>query len=153
MLDELNEKQRQEVLNDANTILLAIPGSGKSKVVISKIVYLISRGVTNIVAATFTRAAADGFKQKLYAILGYEIDTVKIGTFHSLLIGDMSEHSNSLMVSVDEQVNVLHKLYFRFNGRHTGLDDEIIQSYHLESTKSLDQTYYSLNDLIKGRIR
>ena len=85
----LNDRQKEAVLiNDVPLLILAGAGSGKTRTIISKIVYDIEvLGVSpyNILAVTFTNKAADEMRNRLRLYMGEEKATgVTIKTFHSL---------------------------------------------------------------------
>ena len=84
----LNDKQREAVLiNDAPLLILAGAGSGKTRTIISKIVYDIEvLGIRpyNILAVTFTNKAAEEMRERLKRYIGEErAKKVVIKTFHS----------------------------------------------------------------------
>ena len=84
----LNDKQKEAVLiNDVPLLILAGAGSGKTRTVISKIVYDVEvLGVDpyNILAVTFTNKAADEMRNRLRLYMGDEkAERVTIKTFHS----------------------------------------------------------------------
>jgi DNA helicase-2/ATP-dependent DNA helicase PcrA len=83
LLNGLNEPQRQAVqFTDGPLLVLAGPGSGKTRVVTHRIAALLHQGVgaAQIAALTFTNKAADEMKKRL-AVLAPERN-VWIGTFH-----------------------------------------------------------------------
>ena len=88
LLDNLNKEQKEAVQTTQGPLLiLAGAGSGKTKVLTSRIAYLIQNGVMprNILAVTFTNKAAREMKERLGNILGE--NTVKymwVGTFHGI---------------------------------------------------------------------
>ncbi len=88
ILENLNKEQKEAVQTTKGPLLiLAGAGSGKTKVLTSRIAYLIQNGVRprNILAVTFTNKAAKEMKQRLGSILGE--NTVKymwVGTFHGI---------------------------------------------------------------------
>jgi DNA helicase II / ATP-dependent DNA helicase PcrA len=88
-LDELNEPQREAVLHkDGPIMIIAGAGSGKTKVLTTRITHLMSHhGVDafNILALTFTNKAAKEMKERVERILGNsEARNLYIGTFHSV---------------------------------------------------------------------
>ena len=88
ILENLNKEQREAVQTTQGPLLiLAGAGSGKTKVLTSRIAYLIQNGARprNILAVTFTNKAAKEMKERLGNILGE--NTVKymwVGTFHGI---------------------------------------------------------------------
>ena len=88
LLENLNDKQLEAVVNTEGPILiLAGAGSGKTRVLTTKIAYLIEeRGVreNNILAFTFTNKAAKEMKERVEVFLNKDISHMWIGTFHSI---------------------------------------------------------------------
>ena len=91
VLAELNKEQQAAVFNTKtkDTLLLAGPGSGKTRVLQSRYLSLIQDGYTTgqIMAVTFTNKAANELKERIGAYLQPD-DVAKawIGTFHSTCI-------------------------------------------------------------------
>lgn len=88
LLENLNKQQIQAVqTTDGALLILAGAGSGKTKVLTTRIAFMIKNGVKpwNILAVTFTNKAAKEMKERIANILGQ--DTVKsmwVGTFHGI---------------------------------------------------------------------
>ena len=88
LLENLNKEQAEAVQTTKGPLLiLAGAGSGKTKVLTTRIAYMIKQGVKprNILAVTFTNKAAKEMKERIGKILGE--DTVKymwVGTFHGI---------------------------------------------------------------------
>lgn len=87
-LSQLNENQRAAVSHiDGPLMIVAGAGSGKTKVLTTRIAHLMKNGVDafNILALTFTNKAAAEMKERIQAILGNnEARNLYIGTFHSV---------------------------------------------------------------------
>src|SRR6201996_5758030 len=87
-LEGLNEQQREAVLHiDGPIMIVAGAGSGKTKVLTTRIAHLMKNGVDafNILALTFTNKAAAGMKERVEKALGNtEARNLYIGTFHSV---------------------------------------------------------------------
>lgn len=87
-LQGLNEKQREAVTHiNGPLMIVAGAGSGKTRVLTTRIAHLLSNGVDafNILALTFTNKAAKEMKERVEHILGNrEARNLYIGTFHSV---------------------------------------------------------------------
>ncbi|MDZ7335980.1 MAG: UvrD-helicase domain-containing protein [candidate division KSB1 bacterium] len=88
ILRDLNPAQRQAVENiDGPNLILAGAGSGKTRVLTYKIIYLIHKkkvSPENILAMTFTNKAANEMKSRVESHLKATANGLWIGTFHSL---------------------------------------------------------------------
>src|SRR6187549_3535972 len=84
----LNEPQKEAVLHvNGPLMIVAGAGSGKTKVLTTRIIHLMENGVDafNILALTFTNKAAKEMKERVEKILGNgEARNLYIGTFHSV---------------------------------------------------------------------
>ena len=87
-LEGLNEQQKEAVLHrDGPIMIVAGAGSGKTKVLTTRIAHLLATGIDpfNILALTFTNKAAAEMKERVEQILGNnEARNIYIGTFHSV---------------------------------------------------------------------
>ncbi len=86
-LQELNEVQRQAVTHaDGPIMVIAGPGSGKTRVLTYRIAHLIQSGVPpyRILALTFTNKAAREMKERIEGVVGDQARRVWAGTFHSI---------------------------------------------------------------------
>ena len=88
LLDRLNPEQLAAVtLPSVHALILAGAGSGKTRVLITRIAWLISTGQASpaqILAVTFTNKAAKEMQARLTAMLPVNVRSMWIGTFHGL---------------------------------------------------------------------
>ncbi|MBU5669101.1 UvrD-helicase domain-containing protein [Peptoniphilus sp. MSJ-1] len=89
-INSLNDKQREALLETKGPLLiLAGAGSGKTRVVTSKIAYLIEElnvPSWKILAITFTNKAASEMKERVKNLIDKDVDSMWIGTFHSICV-------------------------------------------------------------------
>lgn len=89
-LEELNEEQKRAVLEtEGPSLILAGAGSGKTRVITSKIAHIIDNlkvAPWNILAITFTNKAANEMRERVEKILEIDADSLWIGTFHSICV-------------------------------------------------------------------
>ncbi len=88
ILDPLNEPQREAVAAPpGNALVLAGAGSGKTRVLVHRIAWLIqAEGVSpyGIMAVTFTNKAAAEMRGRIETMLGMPVAGMWVGTFHGL---------------------------------------------------------------------
>ena len=105
-LNNLNEQQKKAVLHkDGPCLVLAGAGSGKTKVLTTRIAYLIDSGVPSykILAITFTNKAAKEMKERLEKMV--PDNNAFVGTFHSLGVRIIRE--NAPLLHIDRNFSIL----------------------------------------------
>ncbi len=99
-LDTLNKEQKEAVMHiDGPCLVVAGAGSGKTKVLTTRIAYLILQGIfsSNILAITFTNKAAKEMKERISKITSDNYAFV--GTFHSFGLRIIKENYSELGLS------------------------------------------------------
>jgi len=126
-LDKLNTPQRKAVTAGTGPVLvLAGPGSGKTRVLTQRVAYLIAaEGVRpyQILAVTFTNKAAREMEHRVQDLLGEEATQgMMLGTFHSIcarLLRREAEHlpleSNFVIFDADDQERIVKSIIKEFN--------------------------------------
>lgn len=107
--DSLNEQQYKAVTMPlGNAVVLAGAGSGKTRVLVSRIGFLISQlglPAQSILAVTFTNKAAGEMKQRLSELLRYSVDGLWVGTFHGIAHRLLRRHYQA--AGLPEQFQIL----------------------------------------------
>jgi len=99
ILVNLNPKQQEAVTTiDGPVLILAGPGSGKTKVLTHRLAYMVKSGILpqNILAVTFTNKAAGEMKNRMQALLKDENFIPFIGTFHSFCLKTLRKEISKL---------------------------------------------------------
>src|ERR1041385_3572227 len=96
----LNERQKEAVQHiNGPLMIVAGAGSGKTKVLTTRVAHLMAHGVDafHILALTFTNKAAKEMKERVGIILGtQEAKNLYIGTFHSVFARILRTEANRL---------------------------------------------------------
>ncbi len=99
-LDELNTPQKEAVLHtDGPLAIIAGAGSGKTKVLTTRIAFLIEQGIEpyNILALTFTNKAAREMVERVESMIhNTSVRSLFIGTFHSIFARILRVESEKL---------------------------------------------------------
>ncbi len=99
LIETLNTQQSEAVYPLSGTMLVcAGAGSGKTRIIIARIAYLLHMGTPpeSIVAVTFTNKAAQEMKQRLLAVFPDLPQMPYIGTFHAFCLRMLKTHRNEL---------------------------------------------------------
>jgi len=171
LLRDLNPQQQQAVMAGTGPVLvLAGPGSGKTRVLTQRIAYLIGQmGVRpyHVLAVTFTNKAAREMGDRVDEMLGQRGRGLTLGTFHATcgrILRREADHlpfdSNYVIFDADDQVRVVKQVIkdlnlddkrYRPHGVHASIsraknellfaDDFPVQTYRDEVVKRVYQRY------------
>lgn len=125
-IDNLNKEQQEAVITTEGPLLvLAGAGSGKTKVLTTKIAYLIDVKRVDpkaILAITFTNKAAKEMKNRVIGILGPIAYQIQISTFHSFGVLILKENyellgykNNSTILDSDDSLTIIKKIMKNMN--------------------------------------
>ena len=108
-LEGLNERQKEAVITTEGPVLvIAGAGSGKTKVLTTRIAYLIENkkvNSENILAITFTNKAAKEMKDRVSNILKRDVRRMHISTFHYFGVEILREYG--YLVNIDKNFTIL----------------------------------------------
>ncbi len=130
-IDDLNKEQQKAVLETEGPLLiLAGAGSGKTRVLTTKVAYLIEEaGISpyNILAITFTNKAAKEMSNRLYRLIGDKAKNVQVSTFHSFGVKILRENfkylgydKNFIIMDSEDSISVIKKIL-----KEKGIDPKI----------------------------
>lgn len=99
LLNLLNKNQREAVEQTEGPVLvLAGAGSGKTRVLISRVTKIVKEGVSpsSVLAVTFTNKAADEIRNRLARICGEKANKIWAGTFHSVCVRMLKQYGKEI---------------------------------------------------------
>ncbi len=120
-IDNLNEQQQEAVVSTEGPLLiLAGAGSGKTKVLTTRIAYLIEEKKVNpfhILAITFTNKAAKEMQSRLIKLIGDVANGIQVSTFHSFGLKILRENyellgydRNFVIMDSDDSLTVIKRI-------------------------------------------
>jgi DNA helicase-2/ATP-dependent DNA helicase PcrA len=168
LLDQLNDKQRDAVAApNGNMLVLAGAGSGKTRVLVHRIVWLMEvEAITpfSILAVTFTNKAAREMRGRVEQLVKMPMNAMWIGTFHGLAHRLLRLHyeeaglpQNFSILDSDDQYRLIKRLLKALNmdEKHyppkqiqwfiNGNKDEGLRAAHVETHN--DPTQQKMKDI------
>ena len=136
MFDKLNEQQLEAVRHiDGPCLVIAGAGSGKTKVLTTRIAYLLESGISdyNILAITFTNKAAKEMRERLNVLV--PDNHVFVGTFHSFGLKIIRENIEALgmnknftILDSDDVLSLIKKIM-----KEKGIDIKEVSPYFVRN--------------------
>lgn len=178
MLENLNKEQLEAVKTTEGPLLvLAGAGSGKTKVLTTRVAYLIDElGITpeSILAITFTNKAAKEMKDRIFKMLGTVAYQIQISTFHSFGLTILKEHYDKLgydknftILDSDDSSTVVKKIlkdmdkdpkkysYKAIRNKISSAKNELMEPEDLEkfSTNEMDELVVNVYKKYKEKLK
>lgn len=160
-LSELNEAQRAAVVyNDGPALVIAGAGSGKTRVLVYKLLYLLDSGYhpAGLMALTFTNKAAREMQARISQHVGSVAWQIHMGTFHSIFGKILRQHAQLLGYTSDFSIYNTNDSRSRIKAiiKQLGLDDKTykpnVVHNRISSAKNrliTASAYASYSDFIK----
>lgn len=129
-LSELNDAQRAAVTyNDGPALVIAGAGSGKTRVLVYKLLYLIDSGYhpMGLMALTFTNKAAREMRERISQRAGAAARHIRMGTFHSVFLRILRQHAALLGFTPDFSIYNTSDSRSRIKAiiKQLGLDEKV----------------------------
>ncbi|WP_289117136.1 DNA helicase II [uncultured Idiomarina sp.] len=170
LLAELNDRQQQAVsAPDGHMLVLAGAGSGKTRVLVHRIAWLIQQqnySPFSILAVTFTNKAAAEMRGRVEQLVGSSVRGMWIGTFHGLAHRLLRAHymdvglpQNFQILDSDDQQRLIKRLIKSLNLDDkrwpakqaqwyiNGKKDEGLRAEHIETYDPTEQTLKEIYQL------
>jgi len=143
ILEGLNEIQARGVAHGEGPLLiLAGAGSGKTRVLTSRLAHLVAaRGVAPdaVLAVTFTNKAAGEMRVRVQKLLGPTAQAIWIGTFHSICLRILRRHQEALgfrgnltVFDADDSLSLIRQIL-----KESGKTDDPVRAADARSAISL----------------
>ncbi len=135
----LNDKQKEAVTHvNGPLLILAGPGSGKTRVLTNKIAFLLENKYAlpmQVLAITFTNKAAKEMKERLYKLIGNDVLDVQLSTFHSFGLRIIKENyfefglnKSFSIIDENDSISLIKKILKDFN-----MDEKIYSPKYIKN--------------------
>lgn len=163
--ESMNPQQKAAVTADDGPVLvLAGPGSGKTRVLTSRIAYLIRlRRVPpyRIMAVTFTNKATDEMRSRLERMLGGNLDGIQIGTFHRISARLLRREAELLgfrpnwkILSTNKQYWIIRRILERIAHKDTSFSPtNVRKAISLAKNRMILPEMYEVKDDFRETVR
>lgn len=177
-IEDLNKEQKEAIYTtDGPLLILAGAGAGKTKVLTTKIAYLILEkdiNPYNILAITFTNKAANEMKERVKSMLGEDSNDIQISTFHSFGLSIIKRYyeklnlkSNFTIIDSDDSLSTIKRIIKDLNydpkffnpklvrNRISSAKNELMMPADLEkySNTELDEVVIKVYNEYQNRLR
>jgi DNA helicase-2/ATP-dependent DNA helicase PcrA len=160
ILSKLNPAQREAVEAIKGPVLiLAGPGSGKTRVITHRIAYLIRECGVNprsIMAVTFTNKAAREMEERLHGLVSSSVQDITLGTFHAICVRILRQSGSAVGVDPsfviydrDDQISLVKRSIQEANFDPKQYSPSAIIS-HISTAKSSMMTPEACNNVARN---
>lgn len=136
ILQKLSDRQFDAITADGNILLVAIPGSGKTRTLTNKILYEFDENdVRNIIAITYTNRGADEMQDRILKQLGFIPDNIWIGTIHKFCLDFIIRKYSRFSKVLSKPFSIIGEDDSR------KIKDKLLDKYNLENDYYIDYTF------------
>lgn len=136
ILQKLSDRQFDAITADGNILLVAIPGSGKTRTLTNKILYEFNENdVRNIIAITYTNRGADEMQDRILKQLGFIPDNIWIGTIHKFCLDFIIRKYSRFSKVLSKPFSIIGEDDSR------KIKDKLLDKYNLENDYYIDYTF------------
>ncbi|WP_305908033.1 RecQ family ATP-dependent DNA helicase [Methylomarinum sp. Ch1-1] len=174
IVSDLQNPQQQALVaadEDDNQLILAGPGSGKTRVVIHRCAYLLrvrQAPASSILVLCFNRNAAAELRQRLFDLVGADAKAVTIQTYHGLSLrltghaltgidgGDPEQSEQQFQTMIKQAIDLLNGDTPCLNVDGDEMRDRLLAGYRhilVDEYQDIDQLQYRLISALAGRNR
>ena len=174
IVDSLRHPLQQRLVSekpDTNRLILAGPGSGKTRVIVHRVAYLVRvlrEAPSSILVLAFNRGAAWEIRQRLRQLIGGDAGFVTVLTYHALALrltgsslvnlaeqADETQTAIALEAILDQAIALLQgKAEFTTDGDGDALRERLLAGYRhilVDEYQDIDQRQYDLIGALAGR--
>lgn len=135
-LQKLSDRQFDAITADGNILLVAIPGSGKTRTLTNKILYEFDENdVRNIIAITYTNRGADEMQDRILKQVGFIPDNIWIGTIHKFCLDFIIRKYSRFSKVLSKPFSIIGEDDSR------KIKDKLFDKYNLENDYYIDYTF------------
>lgn len=149
ILNNLNKEQLDAVINtEGATLVLAGAGTGKTRVLTSKIAYIIKSNLafpSQILALTFTNKAGNEIKERTALMTGLDVNSMWLGTFHSICARILRQNGN--LIGLDTNFLIID------TSEQNSIVKQIFKELDIDSKEFSTKYYVEVISKIKEKIR
>ena len=170
IVDELRHPRQESLVcekTEINRLILAGPGSGKTRVIVHRVAYLLRVlrvPADSVIVLTFNRSAAFEVRRRLHDLIGHDAYGVTVLTYHALALR-LTGTSLAVLVEAGGEVNfdgILNQAIALLEGKaEAGFDadelrDRLLRGYQyilVDEYQDIDAIQYALISALTGRTK
>ncbi|MDE6141277.1 MAG: UvrD-helicase domain-containing protein, partial [Bacilli bacterium] len=135
LLQKLSQNQLDAIEESGNLLLVAIPGSGKTRTLTNKVLYEYDTNASRlIVAITYTNRAVEEMRERIFNQLGFIPSNIWIGTIHKFCLDFIIRKYSRFSVTLSKPFTIIGEKDSK------DLKKRLLDKYGLRSDNYIDYT-------------